>query len=610
VDYKADAEGARVRINDWTSEQTHARIPQLIGKDVLDHMTRLVLVNAVYLKAPWEHPFRAGLTQPRRFTRRDGSIVQAPTMSVRFGSDGMSRRTRYAKGDGWQAAELPYAGSELAMTVVLPDKGRLAQVERAVAAGVLRRAVRVLEPVPALELRLPKWTFRRAEQLNDPLSALGMPTAFSPESADFSGITDEAELYISHVLHEAFVAVDEQGTEAAAATAVVVGVASAGPPPPEPVVLDVDRPFFFVIHDVASRTPRVRRPGGRPDGLSRAAQSPGRTSSAVHVLPPRAGSCRSTRHRSLSTAATARTDRGRVPVSARCRATSPRWCLAEWLTTVRAPERSTLTRTATVRPASAPVGRQAAPYVAERRSTTGPPPAAAGSTASSEGRQCAASGPMPGSETPIASRYAGDAVRQPDGAPQGAHDDDVARGTASRLGRQGREAERVVENAGVDGAGGRRRRTGQRGVALYLPAEPRRKVQDRARSVRRAGAQRDQRAEHAVPGAGQLRRVRQPVQVHRAAPTGSGLALRRGQQHQHPAHPSEGPRTLHQWPADAFDSAPTASPTAQHFEPVSTPYAKTTTSPQRSHRTCWPRPRPPAGSRCRRTRTTSRTSRS
>jgi serpin B len=257
VDYVADAEGARVRINGWTSEQTHARIPELIGTGILDLDTRLVLVNAVYLKAPWEHPFRAAMTQPRRFTRRDGSTVQAPTMSLRIAPDDASAgtRPRYAQGDGWQAAELSYAGSELAMTVVLPERGRLEQVERAVAAGVLRRAVRALEPVPALEVRLPKWTFRTARSLKDPLSALGMPTAFDDRAADFGGMTDEDRLFISHVLHEAFVAVDEEGTEAAAATAVVMRRTSAGPPPPKPVVLHVDRPFFFVIHDVGSRTP-------------------------------------------------------------------------------------------------------------------------------------------------------------------------------------------------------------------------------------------------------------------------------------------------------------------------------------------------------------------
>ncbi len=244
VDYKTDAEAARGLVNDWTAKQTHDRIEEILPDGVIDSLTRLVLVNAIYLKAPWEQPFQASMTEPRPFTRQDGSRVDAETMS------GMLNGAGFARGDGWQAARLLYAGGELAMTVVLPDDADLNAFEQSVDGPRLTDILKSPAPVPALQLQLPRWTFRMQAALNGPLAELGMPTAFD-ERADFSGMTTEEQLYISAVLHEAFIAVDEAGTEAAAATAVVMAVTSM----PQVVPFVVDRPFMFVIHDVETATP-------------------------------------------------------------------------------------------------------------------------------------------------------------------------------------------------------------------------------------------------------------------------------------------------------------------------------------------------------------------
>lgn len=243
VDFETATEDARTLINEWTAEQTHDRIPEIIPPGVLDALTRLVLVNALYFKAPWEDPFEKQLTTDRPFHGDAGSF-DVPTMSGH-------PPAMLSQGDGWRAARIPYAGNQLAMTIVLPDAGRLAEVEAGLASGGLGDLLAPDEPAE-IDLRLPRWTFRTASPLRDVLTSLGMPTAFDRNAADFLAMTDEdLQLYISAVLHQAFIAVDEEGTEAAAATAVVFSTTSA----PIYEEFHVDRPFLFVIHDVEHATP-------------------------------------------------------------------------------------------------------------------------------------------------------------------------------------------------------------------------------------------------------------------------------------------------------------------------------------------------------------------
>jgi serine protease inhibitor len=247
VDYKADPDRAAELINAWTSQATRDRIPELIPPGVLDMWTRLVLVNAIYFKAAWLEPFEEALTRRRPFTTADGSSVEVDMMSEDL------HRAAFAYDEGWRAARLPYIGGELALAVVVPDSGRsLGDLEASLDGPGLYRLLTGFRPVPVLRVQMPRWTFRVQAQLNDNLSALGMPTAFG-QQADFAGMTTQERLYISHVLHEAFIAVDEAGTEAAAATAVVVRAVSGLAEPPLAVI--ADRPFLFVLFDIPTATP-------------------------------------------------------------------------------------------------------------------------------------------------------------------------------------------------------------------------------------------------------------------------------------------------------------------------------------------------------------------
>jgi serpin B len=240
VDYRTDSAGAAKAINAWTSQQTKGRIPKIV--DGLDPSTRLVLTNALYLRAPWNSPF--GDAQPAPFTRIDGSVVQAQLMSVDAYDAG------YTTGPDWQAVDVPYAGGELAMAVILPDQGKFKSVRAALDGTALRRLLTGLE-VTGIQLDLPKWTTRTRVRLDDALVALGMPTAFG-DSADFSGMTTTERLSIAAVPQEAFIAVDEHGTEAAAATAVVMGVSAIVAPKRK---VTVNRPYLYVVHDRPTGTP-------------------------------------------------------------------------------------------------------------------------------------------------------------------------------------------------------------------------------------------------------------------------------------------------------------------------------------------------------------------
>ena len=236
VDYISATEDARKLINGWVDEQTEQRIPELLVPGVLTPETRLALVNAIYLKAPWQTAFAAAATRPGTFTRADGTTVEVPMMQL-------GETLRYASGTGWRAVEIPYVGGSLAMTVIVPDD--LAAFEQALTADQLASITGTLADAP-VSLTFPKFSIETKAQLADILKALGMPSAFD-ERADFSGITTAEQLQISDVIHQANIDVDEKGTEAAAATAVVM---RAGAAPAEPVTIRVDRPFLFALRDV------------------------------------------------------------------------------------------------------------------------------------------------------------------------------------------------------------------------------------------------------------------------------------------------------------------------------------------------------------------------
>jgi serpin B len=252
MDFGNDADGSRQQINKWVAAQTRDRIRDLIPQDGVTKDTRLVLANAIYLKAPWESEFSDALTKPKPFHIRGGSVVDVPTMrkGAAFG---------FAKREGFIAVSLPYVGNDLQFLVLLPDDvNGLRALESKLTASMLAECAK-LETRQEVDLHLPKFKFEPPTiALAENLQALGMKGAFDiPRgSANFDGIAPRKPsdyLYISNVFHKTFIAVDEKGTEAAAATAVVMmrATAMAGPKP-KPIEVRVDRPFVYAIQHVPS----------------------------------------------------------------------------------------------------------------------------------------------------------------------------------------------------------------------------------------------------------------------------------------------------------------------------------------------------------------------
>ncbi|MBX3273895.1 MAG: serpin family protein [Sandaracinaceae bacterium] len=255
LDFRSAADASRVAINGWVAEQTRDRIRDLLPPASIDDQTRLVLVNAVYFLARWATEFETHSTQPRPFfVDGAGSGAPVPTMH-------RTGLMRYGEVDGAQVLELPYRQNEVGMTIVLPrERDGLGALEEGLDPERLERWVASLEDGHRVALALPKFRIAPPTSLRlaDLLQQMNMRLAFSRERADFTGIANPPSpadrLYVSQVFHKAFVAVDEQGTEAAAATAVVMARAGSGMPPEPPIELRADHPFLFFIRDLRSGT--------------------------------------------------------------------------------------------------------------------------------------------------------------------------------------------------------------------------------------------------------------------------------------------------------------------------------------------------------------------
>jgi serpin B len=239
LDFIMETEASRLAINEWVSNQTEGRIEDLIPQGAIGELTRLVLTNAIYFNAAWAYPFDEDMTADGPFYLLAGGRVTVPMMK-------QTESFGYTKGEGYQAVELLYDGGELSMVVLLPASGNFEAFE----AGL--HAQQVFDIISSLHhtevaLTMPKFEFESKFSLADTLAEMGMPIAFSPDDADFSGMTGNRDLFISDVIHKSFVAVDEAGTEAAAATAVIMNLTSV---PPPPVPLTVDHPFIFLIRDI------------------------------------------------------------------------------------------------------------------------------------------------------------------------------------------------------------------------------------------------------------------------------------------------------------------------------------------------------------------------
>jgi serpin B len=238
LDFINETEESRLAINNWVSDQTEGRIKDLIPQGVITWLTRLVLTNAIYFNAAWAYPFDEDMTADGPFYLIDGGQVTVPMMK-------QTESFGYTDGEGYQAVELLYDGDELSMVIILPEDGQFEVFEEGLQAQQVCDIIGGLQ-LTEVALTMPQFEFDSEFSLKDTLAEMGMPVAFST-SADFSGMTGGRDLYISEVLHKAFVSVDEAGTEAAAATAVPMELTAV----PEPLAeVTIDRPFIFLIRDI------------------------------------------------------------------------------------------------------------------------------------------------------------------------------------------------------------------------------------------------------------------------------------------------------------------------------------------------------------------------
>jgi serpin B len=251
MDFQKHPDPERQRINKWVEDQTRERIRDLIPSGGIREDTRLVLANAIYLKAPWADPFLENATKPAPFHVGGGSAVDVPMMRKKDESFG------YLKGDGFTAVTMPYIGGELQFVVLVPDAvNGLRKLESKLNIELLAKCAK-LEPRD-VDLSFPKFKFEPPTvPLGDALKALGMKSAFDEPrgSANFDRIAPRKPndyLYLHEVFHKTFIAVDEKGTEAAAATAAVMMQATSIVQRPPPIEVKVDRPFVYAIQHVPS----------------------------------------------------------------------------------------------------------------------------------------------------------------------------------------------------------------------------------------------------------------------------------------------------------------------------------------------------------------------
>jgi serpin B len=231
ADFAADPDGSTDLINSWVEEATEDRIQDLIPPGTITDLTRLVLVNAIWFKANWADKFDPEQTEPGTFTLLDGSEITVPLMHS-------TNTGLYAETGKFTAVRLPYAG-DAAMVVLLPPAGTS---PADLAASLTPADLDIEFGGYQLDLKLPKFEFETEVALKAALQAVGMVEAFTGD-ADLSGITEAMDLFVQDALHKSFIALDENGTEAAAATALVVGLTSA----PPPASFAADRPFLFWI---------------------------------------------------------------------------------------------------------------------------------------------------------------------------------------------------------------------------------------------------------------------------------------------------------------------------------------------------------------------------
>ena len=261
ADFISEAGEVTDEINNWVAQQTQNRIQNIVPPNAIDAATRLVLANAIYFLGAWTIPFAETNTSMQPFYLSSTTLVQVPLMHQPLrevaGADGnivkvtFNYMQSYPSGSApvssndFQAIELPYGSNQLSMVILLPSKiDGLGRLEQELSPAFLSNVLRQMTP-RQVEIFLPRFTVESSFNLGKTLAAMGMPDAFRPYVADFSGIDGGQDLYVSFVLHKAWGQVNEAGTEAAAATVIgVVGTAILVPP-----VFRADHPFLFLIRD-------------------------------------------------------------------------------------------------------------------------------------------------------------------------------------------------------------------------------------------------------------------------------------------------------------------------------------------------------------------------
>jgi serpin B len=236
LDFITRTEESRQTINTWVEEQTNNKIKDLLPQGSITSYTRLVLTNAIYFKGNWVKQFDKSKTRDQDFTTGSGDKVKVPMMQE------TDSRFNYAEEEGLQILEMPYEGDNLSMMILLPEEMEPFEESLTPENLTLWKSSLINQSV---NVYMPKFKFETEYMLNENLIEMGMPTAFT-SSADFSGMTGSRDLFITAVVHKAYVDVNEEGTEAAAATGVVVGITSAGPMKP---TFRADHPFIFIIQD-------------------------------------------------------------------------------------------------------------------------------------------------------------------------------------------------------------------------------------------------------------------------------------------------------------------------------------------------------------------------
>ncbi|HPR83723.1 MAG TPA: serpin family protein [Pontiellaceae bacterium] len=245
ADFAGQPEIERGTVNRWVEEKTRDKIKNLLAPGSVTPDTRLILVNAIYFKGDWLHAFEKAKTEDEPFWMTPEVSTNVPMMTMK------PERFSYTETESFQCLELPYQGEDVSMLIILPkEKDGLARIEDGLSSDALADWTGTFRK-EEIEIHLPRFKIEsQFDSMAKTLAALGLTDAFNPALADFSGISARP-LFISDVVHKAFVQVDEEGTEAAAATGVAMCATAL---PMSPKVFRADHPFLFLIRHNASGT--------------------------------------------------------------------------------------------------------------------------------------------------------------------------------------------------------------------------------------------------------------------------------------------------------------------------------------------------------------------